>query len=307
MNGNTKCFLAARSRLMSVRTVLAAEIRHILKSSEIDLPSCGPSTLVTEVERHMPSNCNLRKVLDGLLETWKTVSVELDKIDDYIADADESGLMLSRTFASSYATLGPTAAPIPFVIASTPRSGTAYITRILNELSIGCVHEQYFERYQQVYFVDDNRGCSSWLSVPFLHLLPKETKILHQVRDPVSTINSLIDTHNYRNCVGRNMPFLRSKFSATTDQPEAEFWYDWHLRIDKYAHFRYRLEDLPLDDILEYLEVSRSRSEVDKAIRLVTTSFNSYGPVKAHMQWCDLPENVKCLAVEYGYGKGGVC
>src|SRR5437870_668008 len=104
--------------------------------------------------------------------------------------------------------------PIPFVVASTPRSGTGYIAQLLSALGVACGHEKYFNKKSQTYHVQTLEGCSSWLSVPFLDRLPVQTVVLHQIRDPVRTINALIKTHNVLNGTGYNMPFLRKHYSG---------------------------------------------------------------------------------------------
>lgn len=191
--------------------------------------------------------------------------------------------------------------PIPFVIASTPRSGTAYMAQLLSKLGVACRHETYFDRDRQTYFMDAPEGCVSWLSVPFLANLPKETLILHQVRNPVQTINSLIETHNYLKSLGPNMPFLRQHCPPLGRVPEVHFWQEWHKRIEDFAIFRYRVEEIPIEKILQLLNRSRTVQEIDDAKKTVTLDFNSYGPVSTHVKWDELPLSVKALATKYGY------
>lgn len=193
------------------------------------------------------------------------------------------------------------ATAIPFVIASTPRSATKYMANLLTEIGVPCVHEQYFDVDRQLYFPADNRGCVSWLSVPFLDRLPESTVLLHQVKNPVDTINSLIDTHNIRLGEGPNLPFLRKHFSFAGDNPEIEFWFEWHQRIDRYCHWTYRVEDTSIYEVLCALGWIVPSSIVERALRLIPTNLNTYGSVPQYIGWNDLPEHVRHLAHRYGY------
>lgn len=191
--------------------------------------------------------------------------------------------------------------PIPFVVASTPRSGTGYTAQLLRLLGVPCGHEKYFNRDAQTYYVSRGEGCASWLSVPFLEKLPPETVVLHQVRDPVRTINALIRTHNMRNGIGPNMSFLLKHYSPRGSLPEAGFWYAWHRRIDEYAHLTYRVEDIPIEEILDALNRKCSLTAIRVAYASVARNFNTYGPVPKYTRWNDLPPNIRKLASIYGY------
>jgi hypothetical protein len=157
------------------------------------------------------------------------------------------------------------------------------------------------DTYQQVYYTEEPCGVCSWLSVPFLEKLSRDTILLHQLRDPIRTINSLINTHNYRSGPSPNMPFIRQHFRPQTEQPEVEFWFEWHRRIDKFCSFRYHIEDAPIREILERLRVKRSDQEVEHALSQVPTDFNSYGVVPQIIGWEDLPDRVRELTEKYGY------
>jgi hypothetical protein len=101
---------------------------------------------------------------------------------------------------------------IRYVIASTPRSGTAYISQVLSSLGLECGHERFFgvscmsfgkevcNPTKREYWTRRNNalGDSSWLVVPHLACLPKEAKIIHIVRDPIASLNSMIHTDHFR-------------------------------------------------------------------------------------------------------------
>jgi hypothetical protein len=195
--------------------------------------------------------------------------------------------------------------PLPFVIASTPRSGTGYISKLLQLLEVPINHEDQMNSVEQEYYPENGCGTSSWLSVPFLPKLPRETLVLHQVRNPLRTINSLILTHNYHHGKGRDMGFLREHFQAKTNCPEAEFWREWHLLIEPFAVFRYQVERLPIKRILKLLGYERSDDEIAFALASVPTNFHTSGDVKQVLRWNDLLPEVRDLATAYGYTKDG--
>ena len=82
---------------------------------------------------------------------------------------------------------------IRYVVASLPRSGTKYISKVLTELGLNCSHEKSFTTAQGIVDVPnapDVWGDSSWLSVPLISKLPPGTVVFHQLRDPIDVLNS---------------------------------------------------------------------------------------------------------------------
>ncbi len=98
---------------------------------------------------------------------------------------------------------------IRYVVASLPRSGTKYISKVLTELGQNCGHERSFtcvrgqeDRYttgpisgtaQGICIREDAPevwGDASWLCVPLIERLPPGTVVFHQLRDPIKVLNS---------------------------------------------------------------------------------------------------------------------
>jgi hypothetical protein len=93
---------------------------------------------------------------------------------------------------------------IRYIVASLPRSGTKYISKVLTELGQNCGHEQSFtcvsglgsEQFtaaQGVCIREDAPGVwgdASWFSVPLISKLPPGTVVFHQLRDPLKVLNS---------------------------------------------------------------------------------------------------------------------
>jgi hypothetical protein len=92
---------------------------------------------------------------------------------------------------------------IRYVVASLPRSGTKYISKVLTELGQNCGHERSFtciggqgDRHttaQGICIREDAPevwGDASWLCVPLIEKLPPGTVVFHQLRDPIKVLNS---------------------------------------------------------------------------------------------------------------------
>ncbi len=82
---------------------------------------------------------------------------------------------------------------IRYVIASLPRSGTKYISKVLTKLGLKCAHEGHMRFNKCRLEWDDEPGIwgdSSWMTVPYIGFLPPGTVVFHQLRDPIKVLNS---------------------------------------------------------------------------------------------------------------------
>lgn len=127
------------------------------------------------------------------------------------------------------------------LITGCSRSGTWYITEVLNFCGLKVDHERY---------ADD--GCVSWLMAVDALETPygpgslglKFDHIFHQVRDPLATISSVYYTehppawdftHKYLPEISSSEPLL--------DQ-SVKFWIYWNRQAEKKAEWTYRIEDI---------------------------------------------------------------
>ncbi len=85
--------------------------------------------------------------------------------------------------------------PATFVVTGMPRSGTTYTSAVLCRLGLDCGHEEVFHPHTTA-FAGFGRwdGDASWLAVPFLDQLPREVRVVHQVRHPLRVAGSLVGT-----------------------------------------------------------------------------------------------------------------
>lgn len=128
----------------------------------------------------------------------------------------------------------------PIFIVGTGASGTKYISKILNRIGIAVGHERRRKdglvSWELVILSEFERCKSKWSDEPI---------VLHQVRDPLKTINSLRVTH------GKDSweDIYATLNSITADMPLLyccmHYWYDWNRKAEQMAKWTYRIEDLP--------------------------------------------------------------
>jgi hypothetical protein len=216
-----------------------------------------------------------------------------------------------------------------YVVVSTPRSATSYTAQLLSAAGLRCSHERYFSPKRRL-FTDASEnlfGEASWLAAPFLTALPEDTLILHQVRDPVRTVNSLIHTRicdpARLGCVTSlkpvpthanpfalflwcHTPFPSIALSDT--QLAIFFWCHWHRLIEQMSkgrpYLRYRVEDMSsrlLHDLSMKIAGSAKVSLIDEAMASVSRDSNHRGIVPQVVTYNSLGDDARQLAVRYGY------
>lgn len=99
-----------------------------------------------------------------------------------------------------------------FVITGCARSGTGYMASLFTHLGLETQHETVFSPYSQGFEGWSTApGESSWLAAPFIHELPPGTIVLHQIRHPLSVVQSLLGIRFFASDatqVGRNIRSL---------------------------------------------------------------------------------------------------
>jgi hypothetical protein len=198
----------------------------------------------------------------------------------------------------------PTPAPTrpTFVVTGCPRSGTLFTAEALSRLGHRCGHEQVFNPFVTDRFsFGSAQGDVSWLAAPFLDRLPEGSVVLHQLRNPLAVITSLLGQRflqtkphplmllRYRLQYHRvrlarpitNPLFIRFAdrhcpgIFSFDDEPTrcAFFWVAWTERVTRaasiphVAYERFRIEDLDgpaLLDICHRLGGGQSLGEVER-------------------------------------------
>jgi hypothetical protein len=150
---------------------------------------------------------------------------------------------------------------IDFVVTGTPRSGTKYMASLLRELGYNSTHERCFDPWHML-FAEERPdeapwGDSSWLAVPYLRDLPPATRVIHVVRDPVSSINSIIGTgqldwpHDYRTFIAHHWRDDRDWWPDELAGPGESFWHDWNARIESSGRVSLQVQ---LETVCEHLD-----------------------------------------------------
>lgn len=143
-----------------------------------------------------------------------------------------------------------------FVIAGTGRSGTVYISWLLDALGIPTRHEYFYgaEGYHKRIGI---KGEVSWLAAPFLGEF--KGKILHQTRHPIKTINSFVsvlavDKSRMHN---KYIRFIDQHFDMGDDLLDnaMRFYIEWNAQIAKHAGYHFQIEKMEqaLPEIFAYL------------------------------------------------------
>lgn len=223
--------------------------------------------------------------------------------------------------------------PLSYIVVSTPRSATAYTARVLSRLGFRCGHERYFLpfRVEAGHLKYNILGDASWLAVPFIGGLAPGTLVLHQLRDPVRTINSINSGARYFGRPPDQLPnnnrspyrYFIAKHTQGWHWPDTEaergahFWSEWHRRIETEVknrgdlqYFQYKVENLDarLLNLIAGL-ICRTRGEGrepgrDKASSVLASTskaHNHRSEVLESITWDTLPDATRDTAIKYGY------
>jgi len=216
------------------------------------------------------------------------------------------------------------------VVTGTGRCGTGYISQVLNSVGVKCSHEDIFAPYHtpegpiipEGLVTDDEirdrmrtrlnnawwgwQAESSWMAVPYLDLPEMEKMtIVHLVRDPKKTIDSMIRTGGFTEETGelfwqfqiKHLPELLE----TDDLLERAglFYTRWNARIEPYATLRWRVED-DVRLLLDRLEIPYEGYEL-----FSDTTYNSRGGFATDVDLETLPEplcgELRDMTERYGY------
>ena len=208
---------------------------------------------------------------------------------------------------------------LDFVVTGTPRSGTQYVARVLRSLGLDCWHERSFNPWGIVvdaYRLNDRPwGDSSWLAVPFLDLIPASTKVLHVVREPLSTINSMIGTRHFNHprpgdfqkFLGRHCWNDENHRSADVGEDAQTFWVEWNRRIEESGRVfrRFQVEAIGgvLPAVMSELGGARvTQPEITRVLQTVPTTVNTRERLmELELTRSDLTPACLAMAARYGY------
>ena len=213
---------------------------------------------------------------------------------------------ITRRIRAVRARTGWPFAPSPrFVIVGTGRCGTGYTAKVLTAGGIRCGHEEIY-RGRRITKSWRLVGDASYLAVP--HLDRYRGTVLHQVRDPVAVVRSLVGTRFF----DRTDHYLEivSRHLELTGDPVVDamrYWIDWNERCERHADLTYRVEDLPdrLPDVVARIDPGRTEAVMAAAAR-ISKSTNTRQRAEEIGSIGDLPDGdekdrLVDLARHYGY------
>jgi len=200
--------------------------------------------------------------------------------------------------------------PPRFCIASTGRSGSGYIAKVLQAYGLNVGHEQYWRfPWQQPKQVE---GDSSWLSVP--HLSDYEGIIFHQMRNPLHVLTSLMNTYgkdgsDYHK--KKYFPYRKKLFKTETGDLMRDFMAHicWmNEEIEKHTKIRYKIEDLSVEEIIKigkFIYVDGDYKKAREALQYVSSDYNKHHDTE-YLTWNQIPDSkekqqLKQQAQKYGY------
>ncbi len=225
-----------------------------------------------------------------------------------------------------------------FLVTGCGRSGTMYLSSVLNATGVPCGHEVAFTVFGPK-DVAPKQNEASWYAVPFLARLSPTVKIVHLVRNPIDVVASF---HRIGVCAsspwhhltaGRDLPgslfrmavrpvfylqrlgyvaahrdLLRAHTRCIEPLDELDrlwrYWDEWNGLLEDFAssapnpYFRIRLEDL--DARLPELAgfLDLARPLSPQPPANVKSNYRSRPIV-----WTPVPETVRRRARRYGYSE----
>ncbi len=202
--------------------------------------------------------------------------------------------------------------PIKYVVVSSPRSGTGYTAEVLSRLGLNCGHEKAFFPGRYVYSHPEENlwGDSSWLAAPFLVKMPTGTLVLHQLRNPIKTLDSMSGRRQLRGNTqpggqgprGEYTKFLNAHFANWESNESqhvrlARFWVEWNLKIEQQKdnpnlrYFRFRLEDLCESLLLHIVDLigalTPNDEQIEPALQTDKTTNHRVGQANTIVPWAE--------------------
>ena len=188
-----------------------------------------------------------------------------------------------------------------FIVAATPRSGTAYASKVFRSAGIDVGHE--------VYGMD---GISSWLHLYDIDYIPwlskpsvaqKYDAILHQVRDPLKSVSSMMTSSKPAVDIMRSIAGdPEAKHNKSELSLIMHFWFAMNEMINGRADYWYRVEDMEES----WPKILKVIGQKDRPFPLVEKNVN--GREHAVLTWKNLRMENRFLhgqmlrkAERYGY------
>jgi len=216
-----------------------------------------------------------------------------------------------------------------FLVTGCGRSGTTFVARLLSALGIPCGHEAVFDvgplAAGEAFWPADVPGEASWLGAPYMLDLPPGSVVLHQVREPLAVVRSLMRMRFFHRPSSdpAYAAFAVEHFPALAQGEPLErciaYWVGWNRLAEQASavpglrYVRYRLEDMGvelLEQLCGVLEHPFDAARAEAALRALPADVNTRGERSedAALRWQGLAPGglltqARALASAYGYGE----
>lgn len=182
------------------------------------------------------------------------------------------------------------------------RSGTAYISNILQQCGLRIGHEK-----------TQKDGVSSWIMCVNTKHVPwavdsrrrlQFTHIFHQVRHPLKVISSVqTEGRPSWKYIIKHVPEI--KWEDPPLVKGAKYWYYWNLKAETQAEWTYRVEELDTvwDEFCSRLGKKLDRSQLEQVAHNVNARSHqevSWEDLQQQLD-PDLYQKIRGLAQKYGY------
>lgn len=217
-----------------------------------------------------------------------------------------------------------------FVVSGCGRSGTGYAAAVLTALGAPCGHAAIFNpatlaQGGRIAWPERFAGDASWLAAPFLGRLPEGSLVLHQVREPLAVIRSILRSgileRDGEECRIAEAQLPELALGGPTVRA-MRYWVEWNRMVEAAADYddlryrRHRLEDLDVEGVralCECLGLKRGVEVVQRVLAALPRNSHTRGD-KRHdpsVTWGTLPKGELLdelieLAQCYGYEPGSV-
>ncbi len=207
-----------------------------------------------------------------------------------------------------------------FVASGLPHAGLDRLAQVLTALGAPCGHEDIFhtaafERGGTLFWPPTHAGDASWYAAPVLAKLPSKSVVLHQVSDPLATIEGLLRDRFFEEDTPARA-FVQDFIPETRKGGPVvqcmRFWLHWNRMIETAADFddltyrRLRREDFDAtraSETVALLGLLRNRSTAQEVLDGLPAVPCSERP---RLNWSDLPTgrlrlDLEDAARDFGY------
>lgn len=190
-----------------------------------------------------------------------------------------------------------------YVVASTGRSGSGWIAKVLTDAGLNCGHERWWNPYG--IHDDDLLGDSSWMAA--YDLDGYDGIVVHQTRHPLDVVRSLAGGWS------RHDDYAPRRLAHLDPDPDPlveamRIVLGWNRQIAEHADLHWQVEMIAASDLVDLAGRLGAPISVSAAVRAIMgtpTTFNRHDSCR-DLGWDDLPDvfervELAQMCADYGY------